>query len=115
MNQRITPTITIALCTFNGAVFLPAQWESILNQTRLPDEVVVCDDASTDETIALLKQYQTSAPFSVKIIQNPVQLGFNKNFEQALSQSSGDLVFICDQDDFWFPEKFAGHERLYDR
>ena len=105
MNPRKSPGISIALCTYNGAAFLPAQWDSILKQTRLPNEVIICDDGSTDGTIDLLHQYQASAPFPVQIFLNPVQLGFNKNFEQALSRCTGELVFICDQDDYWMPEK----------
>lgn len=105
MNQRKSPGISIALCTYNGAAYLPAQWDSILQQTRLPDEVVICDDGSTDGTIDLLHQLKATAPFQVHLFLNPVQLGFNKNFEQALSRCTQDLVFICDQDDYWMPEK----------
>lgn len=105
MNKPLVSTVSIALCTFNGAAYLPTQWESLLKQTRLPDEVVVCDDSSTDSTLTLLQQYAAEAPFDVKIIENPVRLGFNKNFEQALSLCSKDLIYICDQDDYWCPEK----------
>ncbi|OIN61269.1 glycosyl transferase family 2 [Arsenicibacter rosenii] len=77
----------------------------MLKQTLLPNEVVICDDGSTDGTIDLLYQYKATAPFEVHIFRNPVQLGFNKNFEQVLGRCTRDLVFICDQDDYWMPEK----------
>lgn len=105
MNQ--STTVSIALCTFNGEAYLPAQWDSILKQTRLPDEVVVCDDASTDSTLTLLRQFAAEAPFPVNIVENAVRLGFNKNFERALSLCTKDLIYICDQDDYWFPEKLG--------
>ncbi len=100
-------TLSIALCTYNGEKYLPTQWESLLKQERLPDEVVVCDDGSTDNTRALLRQFAQEAPFRVVVVENEVQLGYNKNFEKALSLCTGDLVFICDQDDFWLPDKLA--------
>lgn len=98
-------TISIALCTYNGEAHLPAQWDSLLKQERLPDEVIICDDRSTDNTRTLLQQLSAKAPFKVVVVENEVQLGYNKNFEKALGLCTGDLVFICDQDDYWFPQK----------
>ncbi|GAA4404317.1 hypothetical protein GCM10023187_21440 [Nibrella viscosa] len=104
-NKR--PTVSIALCTYNGESYLQAQWQSLLEQQQLPDEVIVCDDVSSDQTVDLLHKLSANAPFRVHIVTNPTQLGYNKNFEKALSLCSGDLIFICDQDDFWLPEKMA--------
>jgi glycosyltransferase involved in cell wall biosynthesis len=98
-------TISVALCTYNGTAYLSTQWQSLLEQQQLPDEVVVCDDKSTDGTIELVNQLAANAPFTVRIIENKEQLGFNKNFECALKACTGDLIFLCDQDDFWLPEK----------
>lgn len=98
-------TLSIALCTYNGETYLPAQWDSLLKQERLPDEVIICDDCSTDTTRLMLKQLAAEAPFRVVVVVNEEQLGYNKNFERALSLCTGDLVFICDQDDYWLPEK----------
>ena len=98
-------TLSIALCTYNGAAYLPQQWESLLAQERQPDEVIICDDGSTDGTRPLLHRLAAQAPFRVEIIENPVRLGFDRNFEQAISRCTGDLIFICDQDDWWFPQK----------
>lgn len=99
------PTISVALCTYNGEAYLDTQLQSILKQSRLPDELVVCDDDSTDQTPVILKEFANRAPFPVKIVHNTSRLGYNKNFEKALSLCSGELLFICDQDDYWFPEK----------
>jgi glycosyltransferase involved in cell wall biosynthesis len=99
--------ISIAMTTFNGAAHLAAQLESFLAQTRLPDELVMCDDGSTDDTLAIAEDYARKAPFTVRIVRNPTNLGFTRNFEQALSLCTGDIIFLSDQDDVWFPEKIA--------
>jgi hypothetical protein len=107
MTEPVRPTISIALCTYNGETYLPTQWQSLLDQQQYPDEVVICDDRSTDKTVALLRQLAAEAPFPVRILENSTQLGYNKNFERALSECTGELIFICDQDDYWFPEKIS--------
>jgi glycosyltransferase involved in cell wall biosynthesis len=109
------PTISIALCTYNGKAYLPKQWQSILEQKQLPDEVVICDDQSTDGTAELIAELAATAPFSVHIIENPVRLGSNKNFECALAACTGDLIYICDQDDFWLPEKIITMTQYMDQ
>jgi len=101
------PTCSIALCTYNGENHLHAQWQSILDQRQQPDEVIICDDQSTDGTLALLHQFAADAPFTVRVLENKQRLGYNKNFEQVMRHCTGDLIFICDQDDYWFPEKMS--------
>jgi len=99
--------ISVAMCTYNGAKFVTKQLESIQNQTLLPDELVVCDDGSTDNTLLLIQQFAQQAPFPVRIFKNEQQLGVTKNFEKALTTCQGDLLFLADQDDCWLPEKVA--------
>ncbi|HIE59179.1 MAG TPA: glycosyltransferase, partial [Hydrogenothermaceae bacterium] len=91
--------ISIALATYNGDTYLQDQLNSYIAQERLPDEMVVCDDVSKDETVAILEAFQKVAPFEVQIIKNETNLGYTKNFEKALSLCSGDIVFFSDQDD----------------
>lgn len=97
--------ISIAMCTYNGERFLREQLDSIAAQTRLPDEVVVCDDGSTDDTMAILETWAKEAPFEVRIYQNEKNLGYAKNFEKAISLCVNDIIFISDQDDYWMPDK----------
>jgi glycosyltransferase involved in cell wall biosynthesis len=99
--------VSIALTTYNGAKHLREQLDSYAAQSRPPHELVVCDDGSRDDTVEILQSFKETAPFEVLILQNPVNLGFTKNFEKALSLTTGDLVFMSDQDDVWFPEKIA--------
>lgn len=100
-------TASVALCTYNGAAYLPEQLESIARQTRPPDEMVVCDDGSSDETVALLEAFRADAPFQVGIHHNRERLGSTKNFEKAIGLCTGDVIFLSDQDDIWHREKLA--------
>ena len=99
--------ISIALAAFNGGKYLKAQLESFLAQTRLPDELIIIDDGSNDNTLDIIRSFVASAPFSVSWSQNENNLGYSGNFNKALMKTTGDLVFLSDQDDVWFPEKIA--------
>ena len=103
--------ISVAMCTFNGGRYLEEQLESIGAQTRLPCELVVCDDGSTDDTIAIIKRFQAKAVFPVTVVQNTVRMGSTRNFDQAIGMARGEFIALCDQDDRWLPQKL---ERLSD-
>jgi len=105
--------ISIALCTYNGARFLKEQLASLVSQKRQPDELVVCDDHSTDSTVALLREFAIDAPFPVHIHENPIRLGSTKNFEQAISLCQGDVISLCDQDDIWAKDKLSFTEQCF--
>ena len=93
------------MCTYNGAEFLPAQWESILAQSRKPDEIVVCDDGSSDQTRSLLEKFASESPIPVTLHFNQTNLGSVKNFEQAIRLCTGSIIALSDQDDVWRNEK----------
>ncbi len=97
--------ISIAMATYNGANFVSEQLESFRRQTRLPDELIITDDCSTDGTIDILNKFKDSAPFKVKIYINEANLGYTQNFNKSLELCTGDLIFLSDQDDVWFPTK----------
>ena len=97
--------ISVALATYNGSSYIEQQIESILHQTKSVDEIVICDDCSTDDTISILQSYQQKYPNLFKIMQNEKQLGCAKNFEKAISNANGDIIFIADQDDVWNEDK----------
>jgi len=99
--------ISVAMCTYNGARFLPRQLESIATQTRLPDELVVCDDGSSDESVAIVRWFANSAPFTVRLEINERNLGSTKNFEKAIGLCEGDIIALADQDDVWKPQKLS--------
>jgi glycosyltransferase involved in cell wall biosynthesis len=98
--------LSVALCTYNGSKFIEQQINSILNQTIKVDEIIVCDDKSTDATVAILKELQVANPCIV-IIENEINLRSTKNFEKAIQRCSGDYIFLADQDDLWNEQKVA--------
>jgi len=97
--------ISIALATYNGERYLLEQLESFRRQTLQPDELVVCDDCSSDKTLAILEDFSRTSPFEVRLLRNEVNLGHLRNFERALSRCEGDYIFLSDQDDTWAPNK----------
>jgi glycosyltransferase involved in cell wall biosynthesis len=98
--------LSVALCTYNGSKFIEQQINSILNQTIKVDEIIVCDDKSTDATISILKKIQKNNP-AIVINENELNLKSTKNFEKAIQLCSGDYIFLADQDDLWNIEKVA--------
>jgi len=99
--------VSVALCTYNGAQYLSAQLETILSQTRCPDEIIVCDDGSTDTTREILARYADRYPDLFELVFNERNLGVTKNFEQAINHCTGDLIAIADQDDLWCETKLS--------
>lgn len=105
----LTATVSVALCTYQGAPWLPEFLASLETQRLLPDELVVQDDGSTDDTVAILTEFARTAPFAVHVEVNEERLGSTSNFERALERTTGTFVALADQDDIWYPEKL---ERL---
>lgn len=100
------------MAVYNGERYLKEQLESFALQTRLPDELIVCDDMSNDGTLELLEAFKLQAPFDVKIVVNRANMGYTRNFEKAISLCTGNIIFLSDQDDIWFPNKIeicVGH------
>ena len=98
------PTVSVALCTYNGAPFVDAQLRSIRSQTRPPAEIVVSDDGSADTTVAVAETVLAGFP-EARVIRNERPLGVVRNFQQAVTATHGDLIALSDQDDLWLPEK----------
>jgi len=103
------PTVSVALCTYQGERFLPVQLETLAAQTRPPDELVVGDDGSTDATPELLERFAEQVPFPVRVHVNGERLGSSQNFAATMGRCTGDVIFLCDQDDAWHAGKI---ERL---
>ena len=92
--------ISIAMTTYNGQKFIREQIDSILRQTIQDFELVVCDDASTDDTWQILKEYETKEN-RISCYRNEQNVGFVKNFERAMSLCKGNYIALSDQDDIW--------------
>lgn len=98
-------TISVAVCTYNGELYIKEQIDSIIHQSIPVDEIIVCDDCSSDSTIAILKQCAECSDIPIHIHINPTNLGVSRNFERAMSLCSGDIIFFSDQDDIWNNDK----------
>lgn len=95
-------TLSVALCTYNGEKYIIEQLTSIANQILQVNEIVICDDKSQDNTIDCILDFMSKHPnINIKLYQNDEQLWVVKNFEKAMSLCSGDIIFLCDQDDIW--------------
>jgi glycosyltransferase involved in cell wall biosynthesis len=102
--------LSIVLCTYNGERFLKPQLDSLLSQERLPDEIVINDDASGDGTVALLDAFAERARrrgIEVQLRLHQRNTGYVSNFIEGLRAAKGDLLFLCDQDDIWHADKLV--------
>ncbi len=100
--------LSVAVCTYNGAKYIEEELLSIVNQRVAVDEIVICDDDSTDGTLDVVKNFVSSyegRKIAWRICENTVRLGVTKNFEKAIRLCTGDLIFLADQDDVWFDDK----------
>lgn len=100
----ILPFISIVMATYNGNLFLSQQMQSLLAQTYPNMEIIIVDDCSTDDTIEILRKFQLTYPY-IKIFRNKSNVGYVKNFEKGCSLASGEYIALCDQDDYWHPDK----------
>jgi glycosyltransferase involved in cell wall biosynthesis len=101
------PMVSVAMATYNGERFLPEMLESLAAQTSPPDELVVRDDASTDDTVAILHAFARRVPFRVEVMAGGPRLGYAQNFIAASRACKGSVIFFADQDDSWRSPKLA--------
>jgi len=95
--------ISVIVATYNGELFIKDQLESILNQVVSVDEIIVIDDCSHDNTLNIISEY--CANNNITVYHNERNLGVVKSINKGLSLSSGDYVFLADQDDIWHKDK----------
>ena len=101
--------VSVAMAAFNGEKFIEEQLASILSQTRPVDEVIICDDRSSDRTAELAEDFiaRKHLQDTWRVEVNTQNVGYASNFIGAVRKTSGDVVFFCDQDDIWLPERVA--------
>ena len=113
--------VSVAMTTYNGEKYILDQLASLHNQTMPPDEVVIFDDNSTDNTVSLVRGFiEENQLDHWHLAVNSSNLGFVRNFYQAIDATSGDYIFLCDQDDMWHADKiermvtiFLAHPDIY--
>lgn len=92
--------VSVCMATYHGARYVAEQLESILAQLGSTDEVVIVDDASADDTVAVIKAFNDPRVHLIEVTKNQ---GYVRSFEQAVLASIGEFVFLADQDDVWIP------------
>lgn len=102
-------TASVCMGIYNGEKFIEQQLYTILHQTKKPDEVILCDDGSTDHTVEKIQDFirQNQLQDRWQLFQNPVNKGYPDNFYYAMSLCGCDIVFLADQDDIWGEQKIA--------
>lgn len=110
MDRKSFPSVSVAMCTYNGERFIREQLDSLINQNYGNLEIIIVDDCSSDRTHEILNEYSTKDP-RIRLHFNSRNIGFKRNFEKALELCSGDFIALCDQDDIWFPNKISSYLR----
>ncbi len=100
-------TLSAALCTYQGAAYIAEQLQSMLNQTDLPDEIVIRDDGSSDDTLAICREIAQTSPVPIIILPSGERLGVAGNFFACARACQMDWILFADQDDRWLPERVA--------
>lgn len=100
--------ISVAISTYNGSKFILEQLNSILYQTLTPDEVIICDDCSKDDTVPIIHDFIRKNNLSSHwvLYKNEKNIGYIENFRKAISLTTGDIIFLSDQDDIFYNNKF---------
>lgn len=102
--------ISIAMTSYNGEKYIEKQLLSILSQTMLPDELVIVDDCSKDQTVSIIETVLEEHGHKLSHVQLTVlsqNMGCHASFHKAISLAQGDIIFLCDQDDIWLPNHIA--------
>lgn len=106
--------ISVAMTTYNGEAYIEEQMLSLFTQTRKADEIIICDDCSSDDTVRILKDIiQKHHAEYCRLIINETNLGYRKNFKKSIEMTSGDIIFLCDQDDIWESDKLEKIEKIF--
>lgn len=101
------------MCTFNGLRHLDEQLASLAAQSRPLDELVICDDHSTDGTWEAVREFARDSGIPTVIRRSESNVGYVRNFAEAVRLATGDVVFLCDQDDVWDQRKIAAFEDVF--
>lgn len=115
MKKGKNMTVSVVLSTYNGVDYLKEQLDSIRLQERQPDEVLISDDFSTDNTCEFVKKYIKQYDLDWKLISHSKNVGWRINFRRTLLVASGDIIFLCDQDDIWYKSKIKDLSALMEK
>lgn len=105
--------ISIVMTTYNGEKYIVDQLESLRCQTKVPDEVLIFDDCSTDDTVKLMQDFiKENQLRNYSVFENRENKGWRRNFMDGFSEAKGDIIFPCDQDDVWHEDKIENMSKI---
>lgn len=107
--------ISVVMATYNGERYVREQLVSICNQSRKPDEIMICDDHSSDATVEIIQAISLETNIPIRCVVNTERIGYAGNFRKALSLAKGDIIFFSDQDDIWEEQKIELCERFFEK
>lgn len=108
--------IAVAMTTYNAGNRVVSQLASIMQQTMIPDEIIICDDRSTDNTIELVREFaKEHDQIKWTIVVNEQNMGWKKNFAKAICMAESEVIFLADQDDFWHSRKIEKMSTVLER
>jgi len=110
LGETCPPRVAVVVPTFNGERYLDEQLSSIARQTRPPDEVLVGDDASSDGTVRVARDFASrvaasGSKMTVRVLPSETNQGLAANLARLVRATEADVVFFSDQDDVWRPRK----------
>ncbi len=110
-------TVSVCMGIYNGEKYIEKQLQTILDQSRPADEVILCDDGSTDATVDIVEKFIqcNGLQDTWKLYQNEENKGYPGNFYYAMSLCKGDIVFLADQDDVWETGKIKHMIQIMER
>lgn len=98
--------VSVVMATYNGAAYINEQLNSIIEQSVLPDEIVIVDDCSKDNTVQIIENFiRNNNHIIYKFDTNLQNEGYIRTFFKAIEKAEGDIIILCDQDDIWLPNK----------
>lgn len=106
--------VSVVLATYNGEKYIERQLLSILNQEVVPSEIVITDDRSTDKTLSIINGYVEKNQHINWVITFSNNKGFVTNFLNGILNSTGDIIFLSDQDDEWKSNKISNYVKIFE-
>ena len=110
-------TVSVCMGTYNGETYIEQQLNTILRQTKAPEEVILCNDGSTDNTVSIIERFirKNGLDGKWKLYRNKINKGYPSNFYYACSLCNEEIVFLADQDDIWKNDKIEKMCRVMEK
>jgi len=106
--------ISAVIPTCQGARFLEEMLQSVQNQSLRPDELIISDDSSTDNTLQIIEKFAHGSPFPVHLLRHD-PCGITENYLNAISRATGDMIVVGDQDDIWLHNRIEKIEGVFSK